>query len=138
MAEQQNVIFKLDSVEYGIDILQVSEIVKMQPITKMPNTPVYVDGVINLRGSVIPIIDLKVKFNLELKERDEHTRIIVVNVKTMTLGIVVDEVAEVIRINNEQIDDSSNISAQINEDYIQGVAKVENRLIILLNLEKIF
>jgi len=138
MSEQQNVIFKLDKVEYGIDILQVSEIVKMQAITKMPNTPAYMDGVINLRGSVIPIVDLKVKFNLERKEKDGHTRIIVVNVKNMTLGIIVDEVAEVIRINNEQVDDSSNISAQINDDYIHGVAKVDNRLIILLDLEKIF
>jgi len=138
MGEQQNVIFKLDNVEYGIDILQVNEIVKLQNITKVPNTPEYVDGVINLRGTVIPIIDLKVKFKLGRKERNEDSRIIVVNVNEKTLGIVVDEVAEVIRINEEQVDDSSTISAHINDDYIKGVAKVEDRLVIILDLEKIF
>jgi len=138
MAEQQNVIFKLDNVEYGIDILQVNEIVKIQSIIKIPNTPEYVDGVINLRGTVIPIVDLKVKFNLGRKERDEDTRIIVVNVNAKTLGIVVDEVAEVVRINEDQIDNSSAISAHINDNYIKGVAKVADRLIIILDLEKIF
>ncbi|MDK2824217.1 MAG: purine-binding chemotaxis protein CheW [Clostridia bacterium] len=138
MAEQQNVIFKLDDVEYGIDIMQVNEIVKLQPITKMPNTQDFVDGVINLRGRVIPVVDLKVKFNLGRKERNENNRIIVINVNNKTLGMVVDEVAEVIRINEEQIDDAEAISVDINEDYIRGVAKIESRLVILLNLENIF
>lgn len=138
MAEQQNVIFKLADVEYGIDIMQVNEIVKLQPITKMPNTQDFVDGVINLRGRVIPVVDLKVKFNLGRKERNENNRIIVINVNNKTLGMVVDEVAEVIRINEEQIDDAEAISVDINEDYIRGVAKIESRLVILLNLENIF
>jgi purine-binding chemotaxis protein CheW len=138
VAEQQNVIFKLDDVEYGIDIMQVNEIVKLQPITKMPNTQDFVDGVINLRGRVIPVVDLKVKFNLGRKERNENNRIIVINVNNKTLGMVVDEVAEVIRINEEQIDDAEAISVDINEDYIRGVAKIESRLVILLNLENIF
>lgn len=138
MSEQQNVIFRLDDVEYGIDIMQVNEIIKMQNITKMPNTPEYVEGVTNLRGKVIPIINLRAKFNLTLKERDEDTRIIVIIVKDKALGVIVDEVAEVVRINDEEIDDSSTISADINDDYIKGVAKVENRLIIILNLERIF
>jgi purine-binding chemotaxis protein CheW len=138
VAEQQNVIFKLADVEYGIDIMQVNEIVKLQPITKMPNTQDFVDGVINLRGRVIPVVDLKVKFNLGRKERNENNRIIVINVNNKTLGMVVDEVAEVIRINEEQIDDAEAISVDINEDYIRGVAKIESRLVILLNLENIF
>jgi purine-binding chemotaxis protein CheW len=104
----------------------------------MPNTQDFVDGVINLRGRVIPVVDLKVKFNLGRKERNENNRIIVINVNNKTLGMVVDEVAEVIRINEEQIDDAEAISVDINEDYIRGVAKIESRLVILLNLENIF
>ncbi|MGI6226803.1 MAG: chemotaxis protein CheW [Peptococcales bacterium] len=138
MTEQQAVVFKLKNVEYGIDILQVNEIVKLQDITKLPNTPEYIDGVINLRGTVIPIIDLQVKFNLGRSERKEDTRIIVVKVREKILGIVVDEVAEVVRISNEQIENTLNITSQISDNYIQGVAKLENRLIILLNLEQIF
>lgn len=138
MSEMQNVVFKIENVEYGINIMQVSEIVKLQSITKIPNTPEYIEGVINLRGVVIPIVDLRLKFNLGRKERSEDSRIIVVNVNNKTLGMVVDGVAEVIRINEEQIADSSAISSHINEDYIMGVAKLEDRLIIVLNLDKIF
>lgn len=138
VGEQQKVIFKLNDVEYGIDILQVNEIVKMQPITQMPSMPEYVDGVINLRGKVIPIIDLKIKLKLESGKRDDNTRIIVVNVKDYVFGIVVDEVAEVLRINSEQIEDSNEISSHIDEQYVQGIAKINDRLVILLNIERIF
>lgn len=139
VTEEQNVVFKLENVEYGINILQVNEIVKLQSVTKLPNMPEYIDGVINLRGTVIPIIDLKVKFKMERGERDEKSRIIVVSVNGKTLGIVVDEVTEVVRINNEQIENSLNISTHIiNDAYIKGVAKFANRLVILLDLEQIF
>ncbi|MFZ7104450.1 MAG: chemotaxis protein CheW [Peptococcaceae bacterium] len=138
MAEQQIVIFKLDGVEYGIDILQVNEIVKLQAITKMPNMPDYVDGVINLRGKVIPIVDLKVKFKLNPGARNENTRIIVVNVDHKVLGAVVDEVSEVLRIKESQIEDANTISTHINEQFVRGVAKVEDRLVILLKIDEIF
>lgn len=138
MGEQQNVIFKIDNVEYGIDILKVNEIVRLQSITKLPNTPEYVEGITNLRGSVIPIINLRTKFELPKKENDDETRIIVVNLKDKSLGIIVDEVAEVVTVNDEQIDKTAAISNQISDEYVYGVAKLENRLIILLDLEKIF
>jgi len=138
MAEQQQVIFKLNNVEYGIEITKVNEIVKPQEVTKMPGTPDYVEGVVNLRGKVIPIVDLKVKFKLNKEERNEDTRIIVVNVNNKVIGMIVDEVFEVLRINEEQIDDTSDIAVAISDDYLQGVAKFEDRLIILLNLEQIF
>ncbi|NLT93930.1 MAG: chemotaxis protein CheW [Clostridia bacterium] len=138
MGERQSVIFKIDNVEYGIDILQVNEIVKMQSITKIPNTPKYVEGITNLRGNVIPIINLRTKFNLPSKENDAETRVIVVKIRNKPLGIVVDEVAEVISIDEEKIDKASAISNQINDEFVSGVAKLEDRLIILLDLEKVF
>ncbi|MFZ5942569.1 MAG: chemotaxis protein CheW [Bacillota bacterium] len=138
MSEQQIVIFKLDKVEYGIGITQVNEIVKLQAITKIPNTPDYVEGVINLRGKVISIVDLKIRFKVAAKERNDDTRIIVVTVNDKTIGMIVDEVAEVIRINDSQIEDSASISVHISEEFIKGIAKIEDRLIILLNLEKVF
>jgi len=134
----QHVVFRLSDAYYGIDIMQVNEIVKLQEITKLPNTPDYVEGIINLRGKVIPIVDLKVKFKLGRQERNDDTRIIVVNANNKIIGILVDEVSEVLRINDEQIDVSIDISLAINDDYVRGVAKVNDRLVILLNLEQIF
>ena len=139
MAETLQVVFKLEKAEFGIDIISVSEIVRLQEITKMPNSPAYVDGVINLRGRVIPIVDLKIKLNLEPGERTNDTRIIVVNVSSKTIGMVVDQVSEVLRINEEQIDDAAQFSVEISETFIKGIAKIsQERLIILLDIDKVF
>lgn len=138
MAETQQVIFNLDSSEYGIDIINISEIVRLQKVTKMPNSPDYLDGIINLRGKVIPVIDLRIRFNLPLGTRDQDTRIIVVNIDHKTIGMVVDRVSEVMRINEEQIESSADVALAINDNYVKGMAKLdENRLVTLLDIEKI-
>ena len=138
MSAQQYVIFNIDDVEYGIDIMLVDEIVKMQNITKVPKTPDFVEGITNLRGTVIPIVNLRTKFNLPKIENDDETRIIVVNLDVKTFGIIVDKVAEITAINNEQIDKSAVSTKHFCDEYVYGVAKLDNRLIILLDLESFF
>ena len=132
----QLVSFKLGTEEYGVNILQVQEINRMTEITRVPNTPTYVEGVINLRGKVIPIIDLRKRLQMPSKEYDTSTRIIVVELVDKVLGFIVDSVSEVLRISsNVVVEPPPGVSAT-KSDYITGVGKLENRLIILLDLEK--
>lgn len=139
MAETQQVIFNLDNSEYGIDINSINEIVRLQEITKMPNSPAYLDGVINLRGKVTPVIDLRIKFNLPPGERNQDSRIIVVTVASEIIGMVVDKVSEVIRIKEEQIEDSGDVALAISDNFVKGMAKIDDtRLVTLLDIERIF
>ena len=133
----QLVSFVLGNEEYGVDILCVQEINRMLQITKVPNAPSYVDGVINLRGRVIPVIDLRQKLGLPRKEHDNNTRIIVVEVNSKTVGFVVDGVKEVLRIPRNITEAPPEIAAGINSDFIKSVGKLEDRLLILIDLEKI-
>ncbi len=132
----QLVSFKLGDEEFGVDIMQVQEIIRMQNITSVPNAPDFVEGVINLRGRVIPIIDLRKRFGLEQKAHDKSTRIIVVKVDEITVGLVVDEVSEVLRIPKETVEPPPPIVAGVESEYISGVGKLEDRLLILLDLSK--
>ncbi len=132
----QLVSFKLGDEEFGVDIMQVQEIIRMQNITSVPNAPDFVEGVINLRGRVIPIIDLRKRFGLEQKDHDKSTRIIVVKVDEITVGLVVDEVSEVLRIPKETVEPPPPIVAGVESEYISGVGKLEDRLLILLDLSK--
>ncbi len=134
----QVVTFKLENEEYGIDIMKVQEINRMQSFTRVPNAPDYVKGVINLRGKIIPIISLRTKFGMSEKEYDKKSRIIVVNFDNITLGFIVDSVEEVLTIPESSVDTALNISTNIHSNYIKGVAKIDERLIILLELEKLF
>lgn len=133
----QLVSFKLGDEEFGIDILKVQEIIRLINITKVPNSPEFVEGVINLRGRVIPIIDLRIKLGMEKKESSNLTRIIVVEINHTTIGFIVDEVSEVLRISTSITEAPPAIVSSVNSDFITSVGKLENRLIILLNLEKI-
>jgi purine-binding chemotaxis protein CheW len=133
----QLVSFKLKEEEFGVDILQVQEIIRMQEITHVPNAPDFVEGVINLRGRVIPIVDLRKRFGLEHKEHGSATRIIVVMIGQVTVGLIVDEVSEVLRIPEDTVEPPPPIVAGIESDYIKGVGKLEDRLLILLDLNKI-
>ncbi len=130
--------FMLAQESYGIGILRVKEIIGMMPITSVPQTPRFVKGVINLRGKVIPIIDLRLKFSMESAAYSEHTCIIVVEVDagsgTVLIGIVVDAVSEVININEEEIEDSPSFGINLNTDYILGMAKTNGDVKILLNI----
>ena len=133
----QLVSFNIGSEEFGVDILKVQEINRMVEITKVPQAPQYVEGVINLRGKVIPIVDLRKRFNLELKEYDKNTRIVVVDINGNILGMVVDSVSEVLRLPANTIEPPPEIVTGINSEYIKGVAKLEDRLLIFLDLSKV-
>lgn len=133
----QLVSFNIGSEEFGVDILKVQEINRMVEITKVPQAPHYVEGVINLRGKVIPIVDLRKRFNLEVKEYDKSTRIVVVDIGGNIMGMVVDSVSEVLRLPSSTIEPPPEIATGINSEYIKGVAKLEDRLLIFLDLSKV-
>lgn len=133
----QLVSFKIGSEEFGVDILKVQEINRMVEITKVPQAPHYVEGVINLRGKVIPIVNLRKRFNLELKEYDKNTRIVVVDIGGNIMGMVVDSVSEVLRLPSSTIEPAPEIATGVNSEYIKGVAKLEDRLLIFLDLSKV-
>ena len=133
----QLVSFCLGNEEFGIDILKVQEINRMVEITKVPEAPHYCEGVINLRGKVIPVINLRTKFSLDPKEWDKSTRILVCDVNGHVLGMIVDSVEEVIKIPNSTIEPAPDIVTTVNSDYINGIAKQEEKLLIFLDVGKI-
>lgn len=133
----QLVSFKIANEEFGVDILNVQEINKMTQITKVPNAPDFVEGVINLRGRVIPIIDLRTRLKLEKKQHDKDTRIIVVEISNKTVGFIVDAVNEVLRIPTSIIEPPPQLATGIDSDFIRAVGKLEDRLLILIDLEKV-
>src|SRR5512140_1735909 len=135
--EMQLVSFNIGSEEYGVDILKVQEINRMVEITKVPQAPHYVEGVINLRGKVIPIIDLRKRFNLQVKQYDKSTRIVVVDINGHIMGMIVDAVSEVLRLPASTIEPPPDIVTGVNAEYIRGVAKLEDRLLIFLDLTKV-
>lgn len=137
--EIQLVVFRLRDEEFGVDIKQVREIVRMMAITHLPEAPGFIEGVINLRGQVIAVIDLARQFELSAqKELPKSARIVVVEVKDQTIGMIVDEVPEVLRISTDSIEPTPEvIQTEIRQDYIKGVGKMEDRLLILVDLEKV-
>ncbi|BAH74422.1 chemotaxis protein CheW [Solidesulfovibrio magneticus] len=142
MTNQENellqlVTFGIGEEEFGIDILKVQEIIRIMDITKVPNAPPYVEGVINLRGKVIPVIDLRSRFGLDYHVHDSQTRIIVVDLHAMITGFVVDEVSEVLRIQSNTVEPPPPVVSGIESEYIKGVGKLDNRLLILLDLDKL-
>ncbi|MFZ6031787.1 MAG: chemotaxis protein CheW [Melioribacter sp.] len=133
----QLVSFLIGEEEYGVDILLVQEIIRMMEITKVPNAPDFVDGVVNLRGRIIPVIDLRTKLGMARKEHDKNTRIIVVEVAGKTVGFIVDAVTEVLRIPANITEPPPDIVAGVNAEFIKAVGKLDDRLLILIDLEKI-
>jgi len=133
----QLVSFFIGNEEFGVDILYVQEINRMSHITTVPNAPDFVKGVINLRGRVIPVVDLRLKFGMPPKEQDKNTRIIVIEVKGRTVGFLVDSVNEVLRISKDVTEPPPELAMGINSEYIKAVGKLEDRLLILIDLEKI-
>ena len=135
----QLVSFNLEKEEYGINVLMVREIIRMLIITRVPNTPHYVEGVINLRGKVIPIISLRRKFDLMEAEYDKRTRIMVMEVVGELMGFIVDEVSEVIRISEKEIQPPPPVVASgIEQECMAGVINQADRLLVLLDLERMF
>ncbi|NLU09623.1 MAG: chemotaxis protein CheW [Tepidanaerobacter acetatoxydans] len=139
MAEniRQFVEFKLGDEDYGIDILQVKTIERMMPITRVPKAPQFVEGVINLRGEIVPVIDLKKRFDLPLSEITDSTRIIIVSIDDITVGMIVDSATEVIQLSQDDIEPAPPITGSIDANYLDGVGKIDGRLLILLNVAKL-
>ncbi len=135
--EEQLVVFDLGDEVYGVDISKVQEIIRMQSITQVPGAPHFVEGVINLRGKIIPVIDLHVRFGLPSAATSNSSRIVVVETDGHVIGMVVDAVSEVLRISSSCIEPPSPIVAGIDSEYIRGIAKLEGRLVILLQLDKV-
>lgn len=135
--DNKYVIFKLDNEYYGITIESVIAIEKMENITRIPNSPKHIKGLINLRGDVITLISLRDKINMIDKDLDNNSRIIVVSKDEITLGLIVDSSSEVIEINPDNIDGPPSTSENQSSEYISGIGKVDDRLIILLNLSKV-
>jgi len=129
--------FRLAEEEYGLEILKVREIMGMMEITAVPRTPEFVRGVINLRGNVIPVIDLRLKFEMEAIEQTEETCIIVVDVEGMEMGIVVDRVSEVLDIDVDEIQDAPSFGVSVDTDFILGIGKANDRVTILLNISEV-
>lgn len=133
----QLVSFKLAHEEYGIEITKVQEIILPGEITRVPQTPDYIKGLINLRSMVIPIVDLRLRFGLPEEAASEETRIMVVNVRGKTIGIVVDAVSEVLRVSQDQIARPPPTVAGCGREHLTGLVKLEGRLLILLDIDKI-
>ncbi len=136
-SQRQIVSFRLAKEEYGVDIMRVQEIILMGKVTRMPEVPDFIRGLINLRGHVIPIVDLRMRFGLQAGANSEETRIVVVNVGNRTIGIVVDAVNEVLRIQADQIEPPPSSIGGIDQEYIRGLVKLESKLLILLDIENI-
>ena len=135
---KQFLVFRLDKEEYGVDIQKVTTIIeKDMAIARVPKTPDFIEGVINLRGEIVPVMNLRKRFNLPAVEDTEDTRIIIIKLEDLAIGLIVDSVAEVIHLSEDSIETISSFSAEVSLDYILGVGKVDGRIVTLLNLEKL-
>jgi purine-binding chemotaxis protein CheW len=135
--ENQLVVFNLANEHYGVKIAAVESIIKMQPITAVPCAPPFVEGVTNLRGKVLPVIDLRKRFDLPVQEATKDSRVVVIEMNGTILGMVVDAVSEVLRVPEDAIEPPSPIVTTVDSAFITGIAKVGARLIILLDLDKV-
>ena len=142
MAEEiQLVVFTLKAgditCEYGVPITQVQEIIRLTTPTRLPQVPAFVEGIINLRGNVIPVIDLKKRFNMPTAEYTDETRIIVVEIEGKTVGIIVDQVAEVLRLPLSSVEPPPAVIGGLTAEYLTGVGKLEDRLLIMIDVTKV-
>ncbi|MBZ2174097.1 chemotaxis protein CheW [Schnuerera sp. xch1] len=138
MSEKQYVVFNLGKEEFGIDIMKVKEIIPYKESTNVPKTPDFIDGIINYRGGVIPIINLKKRFDMNTTEITKETRIIVINLEDKEIGFVVDQASQTIRLNDDNIEPAPGVISQIDKRFITAIGKIdEERLLILLNLHNV-
>lgn len=135
--EKQLVIFELGAENFGIDIASVEGINKMLEITKIPKAPDYMLGITNLRGSVLPVIDLQKRFSMAVQEQTSETRIVVANMDGVKIGMVVSAVSEVLTIDDKVVEPPPPMVSNVNSEFIVGVAKIDKRLVILLDLAKV-
>ncbi|MEA3374366.1 MAG: chemotaxis protein CheW [Campylobacterota bacterium] len=130
--------FFVEDEQYGIDISKIKEIIAAMHITHIPKTPDFVKGVINLRGSIIPVVDIRLKFGMPEREIDMNTAIIIYEVDKVSIGFIVDQVEDVLSLDKEHISEAPHFGSSIDTSFIENVAEVDNDVIMLLNLEKIF
>jgi purine-binding chemotaxis protein CheW len=135
--QEQFVTFALAGEEYGVDILKVQEIIGYKGFTKIPNVNECIQGVLNLRGAVVPVIDLRKKFKLEDKEFDKFTVIMIVEVQGKTMGLIVDAVSDVVSLNAEDVLPSPDFSTSVNTEFLKGMGRKDEKFIILLNIDKV-
>ncbi len=134
---REYVVFKVNEEYYGIDIKYVENIEKMLPITRVPYTDQYVEGVVNLRGNVIPVIDLRKRFELSREDFDDESRIIIVNFKEYAVGMIADSSSEVLQLDPEDIDPAPSVRGSGGEEFVYEIGKNEGRIIMLIDLQKV-
>lgn len=137
MASKQFVIFNVNDEDFGIEISQVSSIEKPLEIFKVPNTPHFIEGLINMRGKVYTVFNLRKKFNLPFTGMDENSKIVIVNINSTMAGFIVDEVKEILKVEEEVIEETPSSISGVNRRYLTGVAKVGEKIVLLLDLSKI-
>lgn len=133
----QLVVFNIDGESFGVEITHVKEIIKMQEIFKIPNTPEFIEGLISLRGKVHTIFNLRKKFRLPAIEFDDNTNIILVNVKDALVGFIVDEVNEIVRFEDEDIEMTPDAISRFDRKYLNGIAKMGEKIVMILNLDEV-
>ncbi len=136
-SETQLVVFDLAAEFYGVDIGDVREIIRMLTITRVPGAPRFVEGVINLRGRVVPVVDLRKRLDLQVTEQTKESRIVVVDIADREVGVIVDGVTEVLRIPLSSVEPPSSMITNADSDFLRGIARLESKLIILLDLGKV-
>lgn len=134
---RQYVVFKLGKEDYGLDIQKVATIERLMLTARVPKTPPFIKGVINLRGDIVPIMDLRSRFGLPAVPETEETRSIILKIDDITFGIIVDEVDEVLQLTEDSIENIGNITTDLSADYLMGVGKVDDRIVTILNVEKL-
>jgi purine-binding chemotaxis protein CheW len=134
----QLVLFALAGSEFGVEITQVREIIRMTDMTKMPKAPRFMEGIINLRGQIIPVLDLRKRFDMPVTEATSESRIMITEVKGQSVGLLVDKISEVLKISGSSISTAPDMILTIAGEYLLGVVEIKSRLVLLLNLERIF
>jgi purine-binding chemotaxis protein CheW len=136
-AGDQFVTFTLGEEEYGVEVLKVQEIIGYQRFTKVPSVPSFVKGVLNLRGSVVPVLDLRLKFNMAYREYDNFTVILILEVQERVIGVIVDAVSDVVNLSPDDIQQTPDFSSGIRVDFIKGMGRMDEKLIIILDIDRI-
>lgn len=136
--EQQFVVFELSDETYGVDIARVQSIIQMQHITVVPGAPSFIEGVINLRGAVVPVVDLRTRFEMPPTRDEQDAVIVIVELDEQQVGMIVDKVTDVTEVSEEAIEPPSPLVTSIDTAYLQGIAKLEERMVILIGVERVF
>lgn len=137
MATKQYVVFNIEDENFALDIEKVKEIIKPVEIARVPNVPDFIEGMINMRGKIHAVINVRSKFKVPKKDFDEGTKIILVNMNSMLAGVIVDGVSEIIRVEEEDIEKAPEIISKANPEYISGVIKKEEKMFIILDIDRV-